>query len=208
MQIITISGLDGSGKTTQLDLLEKELSLSKKSVYRLHITKFSLANKALGLFKRDKKIKNKPAKAVTKASKTTIYLRKLMLIIDSMRFHLFISSLKAGRMYDFLLIDRYFYDQIVNVHYLKRNFAPKRKSAWQRLVEDIILKPDFSLFIKVDSKIAISRDRDIEQGEQFLKDKQSIFDTFLSDWDIQVIDGNGSIKEVQEEIAKTINLRK
>ncbi len=209
MEIITLSGLDGSGKTTQLELLQKELEANKKSVYTLHIISFSLANKLFATNtkrKRKSNNKKKEAKAVTKAGFLAIFLRKLALLIDSFRFNQLVLALKMNGLYDYVLVDRYFYDQIANIHYLENNFSPKHSPWWQKLAEKIMFKPNCSIFIKVDSKIAISRDREIEQGEQFLKDKQKIFDKFTSRWNIRIIDGNNSVKKVSTDIKKTIKL--
>lgn len=59
MKLITISGLDGSGKTTQLDLLEKDLKKEFR-VERIHMINFSIANRLLSNKKTNQPKKLKP----------------------------------------------------------------------------------------------------------------------------------------------------
>ncbi len=59
MKLITISGLDGCGKTTQLDLIEKELQKNHK-VKRFHMMVFQLPTNLLNKKKRLELAKLKP----------------------------------------------------------------------------------------------------------------------------------------------------
>ena len=201
MQLITISGLDGSGKTTQLEKLKEKLESEKKRVYFFHIINFSVANKYLG----KNKSASKPTKAVTSANAFTIALRKFALMVDAFRFTHFLYVLRMNDLYDYVLTDRYFYDQIVNIRYLEKSNKQKNIPLWQKITEKLMKKPDTALFIKVSPEIAISREREIEQGKQFLIDKQNIFEKFIKRWKIEVIDGEGSLKEVFEKITAKIN---
>ncbi len=201
MRLITISGLDGSGKTTQLEKLKKYLEGEKKRVYFFHIINFSIANKYL----IKKSSVSKPAKAVTSATPFAIMLRKFALMIDAFRFSQFIHVLKMNDAYDYVLTDRYFYDQIVNIRYLEKSVEQEAVPLWQKITQRLMKRPDTALFIKVSPEIAISRDREIEQGKQFLIDKQNIFDKFIKHWEIEVINGEDSPEEVFKKVVKKIN---
>lgn len=201
MQLITISGLDGSGKTTQLDKLEKYLKDAGKKVHRFHIIEFSVATKLLGF--KNKKSELKTNKSVTRAGGFAIFLRKLAVIFDAIRFTQLMLTFKMNGIYDYVLADRYFYDQIVNIHYLEKSIG-REIPLWQKITEKLVAKPDFALFIKVSPKVALSRDREIEQGKQFLIDKQSIFDRFINNWKIKTINGEGTTGEIFEKIKEQV----
>jgi thymidylate kinase len=201
MQLITISGLDGSGKTTQINKLKKYLEGEKKRVYFFHIITFSIANKYLG----KKKSALTPAKAITSATPLAIILRKFALIIDAFRFTQFMHVLKMNNLYDYVLTDRYFYDQIVNIRYLEKSSQQETIPFWQRITEKLMKQPTKSFFMKVSPEVATSRDREVEQGKQFLIDKQAIFDKFMKHWGIQIIHGENSPGEVFAEIINEIN---
>jgi len=63
MQIVTISGLDGSGKSTQIEMLKNYLESQKKRVFYFHAVDFSIANKIIKSTK-----KNSQSKSVTEAN--------------------------------------------------------------------------------------------------------------------------------------------
>jgi len=116
MKIITLSGLDGSGKSTQINLLKSYLENQGKKVFYFHAIDFSLANK-IADFKRKYclicritgkcRVPSKEEKiAVTKANGFQIFLRKMFLKIDLCRFKKLIKKLNREQ-YDYLLSDSY-----------------------------------------------------------------------------------------------------
>ena len=132
MKIITLSGVDGSGKSTQSGLLQKKLESEGKKVAYFHAVEFSLANR---ISPKKSGEGDAPKQALTEASWLTLLLRKLILPIDLLRFHIHVQKLyKQG--FDYLLSDRYFYDTLINIEYL----AKKRVSV-PLLVFSLIIKP-------------------------------------------------------------------
>lgn len=139
IKIISISGLDGSGKTTQVQLLKNYLEQQGKKVYYFHAIQFSIANKINNFFKSKKnksdsnldeenlekknakeKVEQNSGNSVTKTSWLLIQMRKVFLIIDIFRFKKFLKKIKKQG-YTHLVTDRYFYDSIVNIEYLTQN---------------------------------------------------------------------------------------
>jgi len=199
MKLITISGLDGSGKTTQLDLLEKHLKKSFR-VERLHMIDFSIANKILS------KKKNKPgqSKAKTKTGFWGIYLRKTAIIIDAIRFRVYYRIKTFENKTDYLLVDRYFYDQVANIKYLDEKRKIKKQSFWQTIAEEHIIHPDLKIYLKLKPEEILKRHRDIEQGKGYLEKKYSLYEKFCQKWKLNRINGNDTQKNIQKKINQLI----
>ena len=200
IQILTVSGLDGSGKSTQIELLKKSLESQGKKVFYFHAIEFSLANKITD-FKRKyclickltgkcKIPSNKETLSVTKANALQIELRKLFLKIDLFRFKKLLTKL-ASENFDYVLSDRYFYDSLINIEYLAKKEIDYSYS---------IVKPDVSICLQADPELIMSRDRVPDQGLQYLIDKKNIYDKYASIFEMKIVDGNKDKEEIQKEI--------
>lgn len=196
MKIITLSGVDGSGKSTQLALLKKKLEEQGKKVAYFHAVDFSLAKK---LGKKTATDTGTPEKAVTEASWLAVLLRQILLPIDLLRFRFYANKLERQDT-DYLLSDRYFYDTIINIEYLA-----KERITVPAAVFCFLIKPDIAFYIDLPAEAIMARERAPEQGLNYLKDKARLFKQKIAHWDLTVIDGNRDQASVFQDILNEID---
>jgi thymidylate kinase len=202
MKIISISGLDGSGKSTQAQMLQTYLEKQGKKVQYFHVIQFSLVQK-IKIFRDNhclvcrftkayRKTATMKEKSVIKANLLQIQLRKIFLLIDILRFKAFKRKLIREN-YDFLITDRFFYDNIVNISYLSKRNTPSS-------IEKYLPAVDFAFYIKLEPEAIMSRDSIPDQGIDYLKAKKKLYDMFAILWNFNFIDGSKDKNAIHEEI--------
>ncbi|MFC1608981.1 dTMP kinase [Patescibacteria group bacterium] len=210
LKIITISGLDGSGKSTQVDLIKEHLESQGKKVYYFHAVQYSLVNKIIRALKSPLVLfgilKQKEGRSVSKVSKANrwqLSLRRFILKMDIVRFDTLCANLTTGG-YDYIISDRYFYDNAINIEYLTAKLNPDFHDSNLLGLKDMIVKPNIAIYLQAEPKAIMERERTPDQGIVYLELKKNLFDkkTEIIDW--KVINGNRSKEQVFEEIKNLI----
>lgn len=200
MQIISLSGLDGSGKSTQIELLKDYLKSKDKTFFYFHGARSSVSSlyKTLPIFSwRKTKEKVKKDQGITRANWVEIQLRKIALGIDICRFRKLLKKVNV----DYIISDRYFYDSVVNIEYLNHRHRMSRM-----LAEKFIPKPDFAFYISVKPETIMRRERKPDQGINYLVAKEKLFKNKIKDWDIIVLNGEKGKNDIFSEIKSKINV--
>ncbi len=200
-RLIIVEGIDGSGKSTQLQLLNKWLV---NSGYRVFFTEWNSSALVKETIRRGKK-RNLLTPTTFSILHATDFADRLV--------HLIVPPLKAGMI---VLADRYVYTAF------SRDVVRGVHPAWVRNLYEFAVKPDLALYFKVPIEVSLKR---ILNGRINLKFHEAGMDLGLSDnpsesfklfqnrileeydkiskeYDLTVIDGTATIHRQQELLRK------
>ncbi len=194
MIIITLSGTDGSGKSTQAHAVREWLTARGERVWMFHAVEFSIANRLLR-----QTAPNRSSRSVTRAGTLRIFLRIVALHIDYIRFAFLRRRLRRHG-YTVILSDRFFFDTVVNIRYLQRT---TRCGYLERWVPPV----DCALYLEVDAETLRHRERVPEQGEEYARKKSALFAQRRDRWNMILIDGTQPIDTVRNTIIHTLTHR-
>jgi len=208
--IIAICGIDGSGKTTQIELLEKHLSQSSFRVKRIWFRWVALLSypflalcRLLG-YTRWKTI----SRSNVRYAERKFYMNKALARLWPWLFTLdtFIYSIlhiKARRILGYtILCDRFIPDIIVDLMCETRDYRlPKRLAG--RLLLSLIPKDSKLIIIDVSESTAYNRKYDIP-SINYLKERRKLYLTLAKTLNMPVIDGEREASKVHKDILRLL----
>ena len=203
-RLIIVEGIDGSGKSTQLQLLSKWLL---NVPYRVFFTEWNSSALVKDTIKRGKK-RNSQTPTTFSILHATDFADRLA--------HLIIPPLKAGMI---VLADRYVYTAFT------RDVVRGVHPAWVRNLYDFAVKPNLAFYFKVPIDVSLKRilngridlkfhEAGMDMGlstdpsESFKLFQTKIleeYDLVAKEFGLQVIDGSLPIQKQQNQIREIVS---
>lgn len=202
-RLIVVEGLDGSGKSTQIELLRKWLLFYNIKVASTEWNSSELVRSAMKRGKKKKLFTPSTFSLLHATDFADRYERQIL------------PHLKAGYI---VLADRYVYTAFA------RDCARGCSAEWVEGLYDFAIKPHISLFFRVPLETAIARVLDGRQGVKFYEAGMDLgfadspvesfklfqgrvaeeYEKVVEKHSLKVIDGTMPIKKQQDEVRKIV----
>lgn len=182
---IVFEGIDGAGKTTQIDLLKNWLVDSGFEVETIVEPSDGDVGKLIRKILLEKRASN------------DITQKELGLLFAADRLELMDKISKLQYSNKIIISDRSFYSSLVY----------QKPQEWIEEINKFALIPDIVLLLDVDLKISVSRSdqRDEFENEEFLKEvKENYLELAKSNPNFKIINGNNGPNKVSSDIKKAI----
>ena len=200
--LISFSGIDGAGKTTQIDDLVSALHEAGLRVRLIdfwdEIATFRRLREALGhAVLRGEIGVGAPGKPVNRRDKNiqnpfTISARMFLCLFDAIGMNFTLAKIRRARDGDVIVFDRYLYDQLVNL-----GLRYRASRLYIRLLLKVIPRPDLAFLIDADP--ALARARKPEYPLDFLHNARNCYLAITKIAGMDVIHA-GSPQEVSNSI--------
>lgn len=182
---ICLEGIDGSGKSTQILLLEKWLKEYGCDVKRVFEPTDSPVGKLIREMLRD------PGATGDNFQKALalLFAADRMILMDEIA-----AAEESGRV---ILSDRSFYSSIVYQH----------EPQWLYKVNKHVKRPDIVILLDIDVNTALKRcdGKDSFENKNFLENIRNKYLKLAEECDFYVINANNGINKVQEDIKNVVS---
>jgi thymidylate kinase len=207
---VSFSGIDGAGKSTQINMLEtclREAGLHSSSLtFWDDVAMFSGFRELCGhlVFRGDKGV-GSPIKPIERRDKNvqswpTMLLRLFLYLFDAAHLNFVVKKAKTGNV-DVVIFDRYLYDELANLP-LERAWV----ASYVRFLLKLVPRPDVAYLIDADP--AFARQRKPEYPYEFLQRNRASYLALTKIADDMKIIAPSSVTEAQwrvvEELVKRL----
>lgn len=182
--LIAFSGMDGSGKTTLADKIQKYLQRKGREVYFRHAHGYAFSQNSLAV-----------SENTLRHKKIFFLLLSPYVLLDS--WFIYLKNYRKILKRQTLLSDRYFYDKIVRLIYY--DICPLNLAKIYLL---LLPKPDIAIFLDIDENSAFLRKP--EYSKKNFRRFRSIYLTVAKYLKAPVIETNNGIKDSLESIVKKL----
>jgi dTMP kinase len=182
---IVFEGIDGAGKTTQIDLLKNWLIDSGFEVETIVEPSDGEVGKLIRKILQEKRASSE----ITQKELGLLFAADRLEIMDK------ISKLKYAN--KIIISDRSFYSSLVY----------QKPQEWIKQINKFALIPDIVLLLDLDLKTSVSRSdqRDEFENEEFLKSvKEKYLELASVNPNFKIINGNNGVNKVSSDIKKEI----
>lgn len=178
--IISFSGIDGSGKTTQALRLVSSLKKRNIKVQYIHIIKWTLMNKIGRKLSRSIHVKTeKKGSNFNRFMSLVIIFRKLVMLTDIFRFYISFNF-SANARNKIFIFDRYFYD--IGVQAIYNGIMGNRlESIYWKFV------PEPTIAILLDISPELAQQREKEHSSEYFQLKRKLYSNRENLWKVKKI---------------------
>lgn len=182
---ICLEGIDGSGKSTQIVLLEKWLSNYGYEVLRI----FEPTDSSIGKLIRDMLRDPKATDENFQKTLALLFAADRMVLMDTIK-----ASEQSGKA---VISDRCFYSSIVY----------QNDTSWLYEINKFVKKPDIVILLDIETKTAINRceGKDSFEDQIFLERTRERYLKLAEENDFLVINANNGVNKVHEDIKRVVS---
>ena len=204
---IAFSGLDGSGKTKHIEVLQKNFKVSGIRTKKIwgRAGSYPIINFILKIIRRVKfnhSVKNNNIKnnlSDKNNNRRIVFLWSIANVLEMIIFY-FIKIKVPLIMGKVIIADRFIYDSMVDLEYLSTTKTFNRFS--YQILKKLTPQPDIEIFLDADVNTIFSRG--VNETERELKEKHKLYKQLLEIRKFTVIDNTKEFNEVSTRISTMI----